>query len=592
MVIQAILSSNTTADPAGVAAGLIQKYMLIGMTANAFHRILAADHRRTLARRRRRCARAGRSGRFLVRFFGAPFLLAFIAVSACAAAPGPAAGQCSPPRLTPSPLVVGDGVRDRGFPGGVSLVDVDGDGDLDLMATGGYSPIPRPEPPHYAYRANVLYLNDGAGRFSHSQEPALAPADHPFSGSSWGDVDRDGDLDAFIGTQHGRPDVFLRNLGGGRFAREELGEATQTPGSNFATSWVDIDNDGDLDLISGGPTLEPGQPLLIYRNDQGRFVRVRDIPLENGRSNAGAILWADFDNDGDQDLFVANSDLQRVNDIPPADYEGSQLYRNDGGWRFVRTEQPFNDRAFAATSAAVGDIDNDGDLDLYIGHSGYGHPEDGRDAVFLNEGDGRFSQDARFVGHLHGTQTTSAALVDLDLDGDLDLLTTVYSEGVRLFVNDGSGAFAPVEDRTLLAREGHYWGAASGDIDGDGDLDLALGNWGETAEGDYVTILRNESALCGRPLRMTLLDRHGAPDPIGARVTLVTRGPAGERRQLRESMAQSTMRSQSGSAFLFAAPAGERPVRAEIRWPDGTIQIVRRLSLAADNRIVEPAPAD
>lgn len=498
-------------------------------------------------------------------------LALLFAAAGCATAPQ-AAPRCEL-RLEATPLRGGDDARDRGFPGGVSLVDVDLDGDLDLFTTGGYAPV---RPP-YVFRRNTLYLNDGTGTFRHSGDPVLEAAEHPYSGSSWADVDGDGDPDAFIGTQHRRPDLFLRNLGGGRFAAEALGDATTERASNFATAWADMDGDGDYDLMSGGPTLELAGPLLVFRNDAGRFTRVTDSPVLNGRSNAGAILWADFDNDGDPDFLAANSDIMRVNDLEPAEHEGSQLYRNDGAWRFVRTEdQPFSARAFSATSAAVGDVDGDGDLDIYIGHSGYGHPEDGRDALFLNDGTGRFVKDDRFTGHLHGKETTSVNLSDLDLDGDLDLVTTVYDEGVRVWVNDGSGVFAPAPGAPLIDRVAHHWGSASGDIDGDGDPDLVVGNWGETEAGDFATLAVNRSEGCGRSVHVRLRARTGALDPIGARVTLVTRGPDGERRQLRESTSQSTFRSQSADPFLFGVPDGHRVVRAEVRWPDGARRVVTR----------------
>jgi hypothetical protein len=458
----------------------------------------------------------------------------------------------------------------------VSLVDVDSDGDLDLMATRGYSPVTTP----VAYDRSMLYINDGAGTFSHSLDSSLSNADNPDSGSTWGDVDGDGDLDAFVSTQHRRTDVFHRNLGGGRFAREELGDATRTPGSNFSSSWVDIDGDDDLDLFVGGPTLEMGQPNLVYRNDNGSFVRVKDAGIEGDSANAGAVLWADIDDDGDQDLFAAYSDILRRNNIPPARTEWSQLYRNDGNWKFVRTEgQAFGDSAYSAIMAALGDIDNDRDLDLFLGHFG------GRDAIFLNDGAGHFTKDDRFAGHTHEHESTSATLADFDFDGDLDLVGTYYEEGIRLWQNDGTGSFTLVADTALLERTAHYWSAASGDIDGDGDIDLLLGNWGMTREGDYITILRNESALCGSALRVRLRDRNGAPDPIGARVTLVTRGRAGERTQLRESMGQTTFRGQSGDPFFFGVPAGERVLRLAIRWPDGTTQSVSRLRADELNEI-------
>jgi enediyne biosynthesis protein E4 len=508
-----------------------------------------------------------------MRFFVIPSLL--VLISACAStAPDMGANVCPAPRLIASDLIVGDGSRDRGFPGGVSLADVDGDGDLDLMATGGYNPTASPTPPHYTWRANVLYLNDGAGNFTHSDDPEFTRADHPFSGSTWADIDNDGDLDAFIAVQHGRPDIFLRNLGAGRFAREDLGDATATRGSNFAESWVDIDNDGDYDLMSGGPTMEIAGPMLAYRNDDGAFTRVTGLPIENGRANPASILWADFDNDGDQDLIVTNSAAMRYSNLEPAEVEFPTYYRNDGAWNFARAEgQAFSDPAYSSTAAAVGDIDNDGDLDLHVGHYGYGS-DNGRDRIFLNDGAGRFVLDTRFEGHVHATETTSAFLTDFDGDGDLDLLTTVFGEGPRLSVNDGSGAYSLVADQALLSRAGPYWGGASGDIDADGDLDAVVGAWGY--EERSITILRNETSLCGSPLRIELRTSAGAPDPIGSRVTLITRGSQGERRQLRESMGQSTFRSQSGSAFLFSVPRGERVVAAEVRWPDGRVETLRR----------------
>jgi hypothetical protein len=486
------------------------------------------------------------------------------------------AATCPAPRLVPAPFTVGDGTLDRGFPGGVSLADVDGDGDLDLMATRGYSPTARP----LRYDRSLLYLNDGAGNFTRDTASALSNAENPASGSTWGDVDQDGDLDAFVNTQHNRTDVFYHNLGGGRFARQELGDATQTRGSNFSSSWVDIDVDGDLDLFVGGPTLERGQPNLVYRNDGGSFVRVADSPIAGDSANAGAVLWADVDNDGDPDLFVAYSDILRRNNLAPARTETSQLWRNDGNWTFVRTTgQAFSDSVYSAIMAALGDTDNDGDLDLFLGHFG------GRDAMFLNDGQGRFTRDDRFDGHTHPQESTSATLADFDLDGDLDLVATYYNEGIRLWQNDGAGGFSLVQDSALLGRAAHYWSAASGDIDADGDVDLLIGNWGMTDQGDFITRLRNESERCGQPLRVRLRDRHGTPDPIGARVILITRGRGGERRQLRESMGQTTFRGQSGDAFLFGVPTGERAVRVEIRWPTGETQRIKRLALDRVNEI-------
>ncbi len=405
------------------------------------------------------------------------------------------------------------------FLGAVSLADVDGDGDLDLMATRGYDTTEQNRPFHFD--RSMLYINDGAGNFSHALDSPLANADNPASGSTWGDIDHDGDLDAFVSTQHGRPDVFYRNLGGGRMAREDLGEATRTPGSNFTSSWADMDGDGDLDLMSGGPALEPGQPNLVFRNDDGDFVRVRDAAIDNGVGNPGAVLWADVDNDGDQDLFVANSDISRRSGLDPAAYETSQLYRNDGGWRFVRTEgQGFDDPLYPALGAVFGDIDGDGDLDLFLGMQPGLPDRSFADRIFRNDGRGHFTLDTAFAGPPHNEMAGGATFADFDLDGDLDLLFGNFNTGIFLYSNDGAGSFTAVADAALNARVDSHGAFASGDVDNDGDHDVVVGNWGDTHEGEYVTIIRNEGAACGRSLRIELRDRYGAADPIGARVTL------------------------------------------------------------------------
>jgi hypothetical protein len=515
------------------------------------------------------------------------------ALAACASpqVSSPVAAQCMAPHLAPAELRIGDGALDRGFIGGVSFADVDGDGDLDLYAARGYYTNQTSLP--LQLDRSMLYINDGRGGFSREESSALSNNSEPASGSTWGDVDQDGDLDVFVATELGRPDAFYRNLGGGRFAREQLGDATTTRGGNFTATWVDIDGDGDLDLVSGGPTLEPVGPNLVYRNDNGAFVRVADTPVANGASNPGAVLWADLDGDGDQDFFVANSDISRMSQYPAAEYESSQLFLNDGAWHFTRTTgQAFERPEFPALGAALGDIDNDGDLDLFLQAQPGGDLPGGRrrmaDHMFRNDGAGHFALDATLAGSEHDDVAGGAAFADFDLDGDLDLVVAAFDTGVILYANDGHGVFAPVDDPILSQLVSTHAAITTGDIDGDGDIDVAIGNWGERPEGDYVRILRNETPACGHPVRVRLHDRAGAPDPIGARVTLVTHGPHGERRQMRESAGQTTFRGQSGDQLYFGVPMDERVIALEIRWPGGRTQIIREVHFDSVNDFREP----
>lgn len=505
-----------------------------------------------------------------MRFGSATLLFVISAVPALGA-------SCPGPQFQVSDFQVDDGKLDRGYPGGVSFADIDGDGDLDVFATHGYDVTA----PKYEPRRSMLYLNDGRTNFTRAEDSALSTADKPASGSTWADIDGDGDLDAFVSTELDAFDAFYRNLGGGRFERQDLGDATKTKGGNFTSTWVDIDHDGDLDLHVGGPPLELPEPTLVYRNDGGAFVRVTDTPIDGGPNNSGAVLWADVDNDGDLDLFVANSDAMRQSDLQPAPLEHAVLYRNEGNWRFTLTpDQAFADNAFPAVAAAFGDVDNDGDLDLLLGLYGNGKVAK-QDRLFLNDGKGRFSEQRKVALPGHLEQQYALAFADFNLDGNLDIVSASYNDDIRIFTGDGEGNFRPLDDPSLKRKRAHS-SLATGDLNGDGRPDAVIGSWAESSQGDTMTLLINRSQPCGGWTEIVLRDKAGAPNPPGARVTLVTRRrDGGVRRQLREASAQTGFRSQSASAFLFAVPESETIAAAEIRWPNGHLQ---RLTTVQPNR--------
>jgi enediyne biosynthesis protein E4 len=479
--------------------------------------------------------------------------------------------SCPPPQMQLERLIVKDDGRDRGYPGGLSLGDMDGDGDLDLLATRGYDPTAKP----YEGDRSLLYLNDGHGAFARQESP-WSDEEAPDSGATLADVDGDGDLDAYVNTQLKKPNRFFRNEGAGRFVVAELGAATQDKSSNFSSSFADIDGDGDLDLYVSGPTLELNDVNLVFRNDGGRFVGVTGLAIDNGKNNPAAAVWGDVDNDGDVDLFVANSDVMRSSKMQPPPLEHGMLYRNDRNWNFTASkEQEFATPAYPAISAALGDIDNDGDLDLFLGSHVY-QVDPRPDWLFINDGRGRFRRAAQTFP-THTETATGAAFADFNGDGNLDLLATSYQGPVEVFAGDGAGKFTLVHDPALAEARKGRWAAVTGDIDGDGRVDALLGSWGETPEGDYITIMRNRTPRCGSWAELVVKDRAGAPDPPGARITLTTEAGGRVLKQLRESNAQSGFRSQSASTFLFAIPPGHRVREAEVRWPDGRVQRVKQV---------------
>ncbi|MBI1330755.1 MAG: hypothetical protein GC166_12730 [Alphaproteobacteria bacterium] len=521
--------------------------------------------------------------------FTALFPLVLAAMNSTAA--GAATGICSTPKFEVTPFKIADDGVDRGFIAGVSVVDVDGDGDLDAYLTRGYYTGAQ-SLAELKIDRSMLYLNDGKGHFMRDADNALSNTLRVTSGSTWADVFHTGRPDVFVSTELGAKDLFYRNLGTGHFYIDSLGAATDTKGSSFSSTFADIDGDGDMDLVVGGGGLAPPEKNLVFRNDGGTFVRVEGSPLENGVSSTMAVLFADVDNDGKPDFFATAHDLASRSGFKPAgEVETSALYRNLGGWKFERmANEPFDAKGRTGDTAAFGDVDNDGDLDLFVSpliEDKAVEPEGGR--LYLNDGKGHFTENTAFRSKPHRDIAGGAAFADFNGDGNLDLIVSEYNLGIYLYLGDGAGNFAEAPLSELNKTIAAHGSIATGDFDGDGRMDALITNWGEAKEGAYALMLHNASAPCGSWVLVDLKDRHGAADPPHARVTLVTRAKDGTlRHQMRESAAQTGFRSQSGSFFLFAVPEGEALVQADVRWPDGHTETVRKLKLAARNTVSEP----
>ena len=247
------------------------------------------------------------------------------------------------------------------------------------------------------------------------------------------------------------------------------------------TAWGDWDGDGDLDLIFIGK-VDNVATTELYRNDDGIFTLVVD---GGGRSalpgvSLGAVAWGDCDGDGDLDVLIAGLvGLQWDERI-------TRLYRNDGDGSFTDLEAGLP--GTSSSVAAWGDYDNDGDLDLYV--SGYNLGYDKVGGIYRNDGGGVFTP---LATDIHLFTSGSAAWGDYDADGDLDLLLTgssTYSgNDLKLYRNDGEGTFVEVATGIPGIYEG---GAAWGDHDGDGDLDILVG--GEMPDESMSHIYDNDGA--------------------------------------------------------------------------------------------------
>ncbi len=335
--------------------------------------------------------------------------------------------------------------------------DYDNDGDLDILLVGGNIEV----------NVTKIYRNDN-GVFSDINAPLTGLYQ---ATASWGDYDADGDLDLFvsgyISSQNYTSKIYRNDSG------TFIDIAAGLTGVNMASgTWIDYDNDGDLDLLISGMSSSGGVYIsTLYRNNNGVF---NDAGAALPGVYMGSVAAGDYDNDGDQDLVLSG----RL-------FNGtliSRIYRNDNG-SFIDINAGI--QGVSSGSAVWGDYDNDGDLDLLI----TGNSDVSASAVTLvyQNSSGIFAEISTGLPGLIGS---SAAWGDYDNDGDLDLLLSGSgTEGYlsRVYRND-SGVFTDIN----AVITGMYTGSVAwGDYNNDGGLDILL--TGYTGE-NYTKIYKNTTS--------------------------------------------------------------------------------------------------
>jgi len=472
---------------------------------------------------------------------------------------------------------------------GLALFDFDGDGDVDIYFLNG-APLKGAKadvPP-----TNQLWRNDGGWKFTNvTKKAGVGDAGYGL-GVTVGDYDNDGDGDLYL-NNYG-PNVLYRNNGDGTFTdvTKQAGVANGDQvgaGANF----LDMDADGDLDLyvanyvkftyenhrvhvnkgfpMYAGPMDFPSTPDTLYRNNgDGTFTDVsRSSGVASHKGTGMGTVCADYDDDGDTDVFVAN------------DTAGNFLFRNDGTGKFEEVALPAG-TAFdvhgheqASMAVACGDYDNDGKLDFF--QTSYAAQFA---TMFHNLGGGLFEDATRKSKAGKGTYahvTWGTGLVDFDNDGDRDLfvacgdlqdnvekwddMRTYRAENVVL-MNTGNGKFVNVTDQCGdgLAVKLSSRGAAFDDLDGDGDVDAVILN-----SRREPTILRNDSTTKNHWIQIRLKGAKTNRDGVGARVKVT----AGDLTQVAEVHSGRSYQSHFGSSLHFGLEKHDRVDRIEVRWIGG-----------------------
>ena len=495
---------------------------------------------------------------------------------------------------------------------GVALFDYDDDGDLDVfLVQGGPGLDPgaaAPARPPAGGATSRLFRNDVDSRsrlhFTDVTERAGVGLRTYGMGTAVGDYDNDGDLDLFV-TAFG-PDTLYRNDGNGSFTDVTAVAGVSDPLWSTGATFFDYDRDGDLDLFVAnyldftpsanksctdsvgapdycGPRMYRPVPDRLYRNEgNGRFSDVTDRAGISKADGAGlGVAAADFNGDGWLDLFVAN-------DATP-----NQLWIN-------RRDGTFADEGLLSGTAlnaagnpegsmgiASGDYDADGDDDLFVTNLA------GETFVlYRNDGRGNF-EDVRAASGVAGPTGASTGFgtdwFDYDNDGWLDLFVAnggvnaiesqrgeplPYRMKHQLFHNEGNGRFVETSasggaafERGEIGR-----GAAFGDVDNDGDVDIVY-----TTNGGPVRLLLNGATGQNHWLQVRVQQRPGNRRGYGARVGVERAGRPTLWRRVRTDgsyLAASDERTHFG---LGPAPKIDA---VAVQWPDGELE--RWTGVAAD----------
>jgi len=280
--------------------------------------------------------------------------------------------------------------------------------------------------------------------------------------ASWGDYNGDGHVDLFVTTHDlDAPNNLYRNNGNGTFTQVTTGPIVTDKASSLAASWADYDNDRDLDLIVANNI---GTANFLYRNEGGgNFIKIQNDPIVNDYGYAHGVSWADYNKDGHLDLFVASFFATQFN----------SLYLNNGDGTFTKaTGNAVTMEASSSTCGVWGDYDNDGLIDLFVANT-YGE----NNSLYQNKGNGNFLKINAGAIVNDGGHSVGGSWADYDNDGDLDLfVANAANENNFLYRNDGNGAFTKITTGIIVNDGGHSHGSGWADYDNDGWLDLFVAN--------------------------------------------------------------------------------------------------------------------
>lgn len=497
--------------------------------------------------------------------------------------------------------------------GGVAVFDYNNDDRPDIYFVNG-AQIPELKKTESAY-FNRLFRNDGDGRFTDVTLQAGVQGEGYGMGLATGDYDNDGDVDLFVAGVN--RNILYRNRGDGTFEDTTAGAGLQTADQkpwSVAAGWFDYDRDGSLDLfvvnyltwsmqddricpnpaapyrIYCHPRYYRGLPNALYRNNRnGTFTNVsHETGIASHVGKGMGVVFADYDDDGNLDVFVGNDTLPNF------------LFRNEDAGTFAQVALSAgvavnaDGRPISSMGVDFRDYDNDGREDLFVTAL-----IQETFPLFRNLGGGAF-RDVTYESKV-GLATTGHTgwgngIFDFNNDGlkdlfaatgDLDDNAEVFSTGKTkqrnvILLNRGGGRFVNFSDQAgdIASNLGQHRGAAFGDFDRDGRIDLVVTRLNERAQ-----LFRNTTDTGNHWLGLRLAGRRSNRDGIGARVKVTSASGMIQWNRVTTAVGYG---SASDRIVHFGLRKDVSARRVEIEWPSGVRQKLENVTADRYHTIMEP----
>ncbi|RKE95086.1 FG-GAP-like repeat-containing protein [Ichthyenterobacterium magnum] len=459
-------------------------------------------------------------------------------------------------------LIDGGGITDLG--NGISFVDFDNDGWDDItIASGNNEPL--------------RFYKNNQGTFV--EVNLLVPSiNYQTRATNWVDIDNDGDKDLYV-TSDTNGNRLYENTGNLTFI--DITQNSGLPQSNiltYGTSWGDINNDGYLDIYISNRTFNTDIINHLFKNDgDGTFT---DVTISSGLNTDHELTFCsgffDFNNDGWQDLYIANDKT-----------DSNLLYKNNGDGTFSDVSlSSGTDIVIDAMSVTVDDFNNDGFFDIYITNTPHSETAPNGGNVFLrNNGDETFTNIAIASGTFFDSFAWGAVFFDADNDMDLDLYVSGMLDGsvagflpAAFYQNEGNETFIQPTNIGFVGDTKSSFSNAIGDVNNDGKTDVVVFN-----NNDTPFVWMNQTTTSNNYLAIKLEGVSSNEDGIGSVIEVGVNGG----KQYRYTMCGEGYLSQNSSKEIFGLGNNTIVDYVKVTWLSGTVDVLYNISANQVLNIVE-----